>query len=176
DSPNAGIKALRDGAADITFLAPTPERVALIDFGPTFMEMEMTLLVPQASTIASHADADQPGRRIVAYEKTAVEEMLKKKMTHATIVQVPIFGYRQAFDLIRAGQADAFADLHDALISYHRGFPDSRAGPPWARVCRSAGPAPRGSGAPPTPGLPRSGFGTPALGRAAVKGAAAPGP
>src|SRR5262245_63064407 len=46
DTPNAGIKALRDGAADLTFLAPTPERVALIDFGPAFMEMEMTLIVP----------------------------------------------------------------------------------------------------------------------------------
>ena len=46
DSPNAGIAALRSGAADITFLAPTPERVGLIDFGPTFMEMEMTLIVP----------------------------------------------------------------------------------------------------------------------------------
>jgi len=37
DSPNAGIAALRGGAADITFLAPTPERVSLIDFGPAFI-------------------------------------------------------------------------------------------------------------------------------------------
>ena len=53
DSPNAGIAALREGAADVTFLAPTPERVALIDFGPAFMEMETTLLVPGASPIQS---------------------------------------------------------------------------------------------------------------------------
>ena len=76
DAPNAGIAALRNGAADITFLAPTPERVALIDFGPAFMEMEMTLIVPGSSPIATLGEADQPGRKIVAYERTAVEEML----------------------------------------------------------------------------------------------------
>ena len=126
EQPNAGIAALRGGAADITFLAPTPERVSLIDFGPAFMEMEMTLIVPAASPINSHADADQPGRRIVAYERTAVEEMLKKKMTKATIVRVPIFGYKQAFELLKSGQADAFADLRDALLSYQPELPDSR--------------------------------------------------
>ena len=58
------------------------------------------LIVPGASPIATLEQADQPGRKIVAYERTAVEEMLKKKMTKATIVRVPIFGYKQAFELI----------------------------------------------------------------------------
>ena len=126
DSPNGGIAALRAGAADITFLAPTPERVALIDFGPAFMEMEMTLIVPGSSPIGTLAQADQPGRRIVAYERTAVEEMLKKKMAKATIVRVPIFGYKRAFALIKSGKADAFADLRDALLSYQPELPGSR--------------------------------------------------
>jgi polar amino acid transport system substrate-binding protein len=126
DSPNAGIAALRSGAADITFLAPTPERVGQIDFGPTFMEMEMTLIVPGTSPINSHADADQAGRKIVAYERTAVEEMAKKKLTKATIVRVPIFGYKQAFEFIKSGEADAFADLRDALLSYQPELPGSR--------------------------------------------------
>ena len=38
-----------------------------------------------------------------------------KKLTKATIVRVPIFGYKQAFELIKSGEADAFADLRDAL-------------------------------------------------------------
>ena len=181
DSPNAGIKALRDGDADVTFLAPTPERVALIDFGPTFMEMEMTLLVPQGSVIASHSDADQPGRRIVAYEKTAVEEMLKKKMTQATIVNVPIFGYRQAFDLIRSRQADAFADLRDALMSYQKEFPESRIVPGnYGSNALAIGFA---KDRPLTAAVVKdftaaaiaSGFVTRAIAKAGVKGAVAPG-
>lgn len=126
DTPNAGIAALRNGAADITFLAPTPGRVALIDFGPPFMEMEMTLLVPGSSPITSQGEADQAGRKIVVYERTAVDEMLKKKMTKATIVRVPIFGHKQAFALLRSGEADAFADLRDALMSYQPDLPGSR--------------------------------------------------
>jgi polar amino acid transport system substrate-binding protein len=126
DTPNAGIKALHDGAADITFLAPTPERVALIDFGPAFMAMEMTLIVPGDSPITSHADADQPDRKIVAYERTAVDEMLVRKMSRATIVRVPIFGYKRAFELLKSGEADAFADLRDALMSYQPELPGSR--------------------------------------------------
>ena len=44
--------------------------------------------------------------------------MARKKLTKATIVRVPIFGYKQAFELLKSGQADAFADLRDALLSY----------------------------------------------------------
>jgi len=58
---------------------------------------------------------NQAGRRIVAYERTAVEEMLRKKVTRATLIRVPIFGYKQAFELLRSDQADAFADLRHAL-------------------------------------------------------------
>lgn len=126
DTPNAGVAALRSGAADITFLAPTQDRLAVIDFGPAFMEMEMTLIVPSGSPIASQADADQPGRRVVAYERTTVEETLRKKMTRVSILTVPIFGYKRAFEMLKAGGADAFADMRDALMSYQKDFPDSR--------------------------------------------------
>ena len=126
DTPNAGIAALRDGAADVTFLAPTPERVALIDFGPAFMAMETTLIVPASSPIQTLADADQPGRKIVAYERTAVEEILRKNIRHATLVPVPIFGHQQGFDLLRSGAADALADLRHALTLYQPDLPGSR--------------------------------------------------
>ncbi len=180
DTPNAGIKALREGQADITFLAPTPERIGLIDFGPTFMEMEMTLLVPAASSIANHADADQPGRRIVAYERTAVEEMLRRKMTKAAIVTVPIFGYKQAFELLRSGQADAFADLRDALMSYQTEFAESRIVPGnYGSNALAIGYAKERSAVAPflrqfTEHVIKSGFVTRAIEKAGVRGAAAP--
>ena len=181
DSPNAGIAALRSGAADITFLAPTPERVGQIDFGPTFMEMEMTLIVPGSSPINSHADADQPGRKIVAYERTAVEEMLKKKTTRATIVRVPIFGYKQAFELLKSGDADAFADLRDALLSYQPELPGSRIVPGnYGSNALAIGYA---KDRPLTAAVVKeftaaaiaSGFVTRAIDKAGVRGAAAPG-
>jgi polar amino acid transport system substrate-binding protein len=181
DSPNAGIKALREGTVDIAFLAPTPERVALIDFAPAFMMMEMTLLVPASSPINSQVDADQAGRRIVAYERTAVEEMLNKKMTKATIVRVPIFGYKQAFELIKSGQADAFADLRDALMSYQPEFPESRIVPGnYGSNALAIGYAKDRPAAAEfvkqfTAAVIASGFVTRAIEKAGVRGATAPG-
>jgi polar amino acid transport system substrate-binding protein len=52
--------------------------------------------------------------------------MAMKKLTKATIVRVPIFGYKQAFELLKSGEADAFADLRDALLSYQPELPGSR--------------------------------------------------
>jgi polar amino acid transport system substrate-binding protein len=129
ESPNAGIKALRDGLADVTFLAPTPERVGLIDFAPAFMEMEITLVVAGDSPIKTLADADQPGRKIVVYEKTANEETARKALNKATIVYVPLFAYKKAFEMIKAGEADAFVDLRDQLASHQGEFPGSRVVP-----------------------------------------------
>lgn len=181
DAPNAAIAALRNGTADITFLAPTRERAALIDFGPAFMEMEMTLIVPGSSPIAALDAADQPGRRIVAYENTAVEEMLKKKMTKATIVRVPIFGYKRAFALLKSGQADAFADLRDALISYQPELPGSRILPGsygsnalaigYAKDRPATADFVKGF----TTSVTASGFVTGAIEKAGVQGASAPG-
>jgi polar amino acid transport system substrate-binding protein len=118
DAPNEGIAALREGRADVTFLAPTPERVSLIDFAPAFMELEVTLIVPPGSPIKTLADADRVERRIVVYERTAVEEIMRKTIVHATLVPVPIFGHKQGFDLLKSGAADALADLRHALVTY----------------------------------------------------------
>jgi len=181
DSPNAGIKALRAGAADITFLAPTPERIGLIDFAPAFMEMEVALIVPGASSIRTLPDADQPGRRIVVYEKTANDEMVQKRLTKATIVRVPIFGYKKAFEMIRAGEADGFVDLRDQLMNYVAELPDGRIVPGhYGRNGLAIGygkerPAAAAFVAAFTAAAIQSGFVTKAIERAGVRGAAAPG-
>jgi polar amino acid transport system substrate-binding protein len=181
DSPNAGIKVLREGGADITFLAPTPERLGLIDFAPSFMEMEVTLIVPGASTIRSLADADQPGRRIVVYEKTANEEMVRKSVTKATILRVPLFASKKAFEMIRAGEADGFVDLRDQLMNYIGELPVARIVPGhYGRNGLAIGYAKERPAAAAfikefTAATIKSGFITKSIERAGVRGAVAPG-
>jgi polar amino acid transport system substrate-binding protein len=128
-SPNEGIAALRAGKADITFLAPTPERTALLDFAPAFMELEITLVVAGNSPIKTLADADQPGRRIVVYGKSANEETARKALSKATIVLVPLFAYKKAFEMIKAGEADGYVDLRDQLASHLGDLPGGRVVP-----------------------------------------------
>lgn len=128
-SPNEGVAMVKSGKADVTFLAPTPDRIAQIDFAPAFMEMEITLIVPGDSPIKTLADADQPGRRIVVYERTANEETARKALTRATFVLVPLFAYKRAFEMIKAGEADAFVDLGHQLAAHRPEFPGSRVVP-----------------------------------------------
>jgi polar amino acid transport system substrate-binding protein len=125
-TPNEGVALVREGRADITFLAPTPGRIALIDFAPPFMEMDVTLVVAGSSPIRTLADADQPGRKIVVYERTANEETVRKKVTKATLVRVPLFAYKKAFEMIKAGEADGFVDLHHQLVSHLPELPGAR--------------------------------------------------
>jgi ABC-type amino acid transport substrate-binding protein len=180
DSPNAGIKALRDGLADVTFLAPTPERVGLIDFAPAFMEMEITLIVAGDSPIKTLADADQPGRKIVVYEKTANDETARKALTRR-----PSFMCRcclqRAFEMIKAGEADAFVDLRDQLASHQGEFPGSRVVPgALGRNAMAIGtvkerPAAAAYVQAFTGAAIKSGFVTKSIDKAGVRGAVTPG-
>ena len=52
--------------------------------------------------------------------------MVQKSLTRATILRVPIFGYKKAFEMIRAGEADGFVDLRDQLMNYVGELPDAR--------------------------------------------------
>jgi len=125
-APPDGVAAVRDGKADVTFLAPTPERIRLIDFAPAFMEMELTLLVMAGSPIQTLADADQPGRRIVVYERSANEEMVRQKLGKATRLLVPLSDYKKAFEMIKSGEADAFADLLYQTAANQPAMPGTR--------------------------------------------------
>jgi polar amino acid transport system substrate-binding protein len=129
ETPPAGMKAMREGAADVIFLAPTPERIGQADFAPAFMEMELSLLVPDGSPIQTLADADQPGRRIVVYERSANEEMVRQKLSKATRVLVPLSNHKKAMETIRAGEADAFADLLYQVAANQSDMPGMRVVP-----------------------------------------------
>ncbi len=129
ETPPAGMKAMREGAADVIFLAPTPERISQADFAPAFMEMELSLLVPEGSPIQTLADADQPGRRIVVYERSANEEMVRQKLSKATRVLVPLSNHKKAIEIIRAGEADAFADLLYQVVANRSEMPGMRVVP-----------------------------------------------
>ena len=119
DSPNAGIKALRDGAADVTFLAPTPERRpdrfrpglhgdgGDADRAGRFADRAM--LMPTSRAAGSSPMSAPPTTRCC-----------RSGWTRATIVRVPLFGWKQAFELVKSGQADAYADLRDPLLRISR--------------------------------------------------------
>ena len=93
------------------------------------MEMELSLLVPEGSPIETLADADQPGRRIVVYERSANEEMVRQNLSKATRVLVPLSNHKKAMETIKAGDADAFADLLYQVVANRSEMPGMRVVP-----------------------------------------------
>jgi ABC-type amino acid transport substrate-binding protein len=88
---------------------------------------------------------------------------------------------KQAFEMLKAGRADAFADLRDALMSYQADFAESRIVPGnYGSNALAIGYAKDRATAAPfvkqfTEAVIKSGFVTQAIQKAGVRSAVAPG-
>jgi polar amino acid transport system substrate-binding protein len=82
--------------------------------------------VPAASKIASIAEIDQPGLRILVPQRSAQEAHLRKIITKATLINVAVENPKQAVELMAAGEADAFSHVVPMLASAQPALPGSR--------------------------------------------------
>jgi polar amino acid transport system substrate-binding protein len=123
-TPLAAAAALKSGACDLACLGIDPSRTAVLDFSPAVVQFDYTFLVPGNSAIGSFADADRPGQRIAVVLNHASTFALTRKAKHAELVgrELP----DAAFDLLRAGQVEAFAAPREQLLDYSMLLPGSR--------------------------------------------------
>jgi len=126
ENPARIVAAFRDGSLDATFVGITADRAEAIDFGPVMFEIETTYLVPQASPIARIAEIDRAGVRIAVPAKSAQEAHLTKTLTAATLIPVPAEQPRQAIELLKAGEADAFSHVAPMLAAVQDDLPGAR--------------------------------------------------
>jgi polar amino acid transport system substrate-binding protein len=126
ENPVRLVAAFRDGSLDATFIGITADRAEAIDFGPVVFEIQTTYLVPEASTIVSIAEIDRAGVRIAVPAKSAQEAHLTKTLTAATLIPVPAEQPRQAIEMLKAGEADAFSHVAPMLASVQGDLPGAR--------------------------------------------------
>jgi polar amino acid transport system substrate-binding protein len=123
-TPPDVVQCLKAGACDVVFL-PRDERSAGIgDFSPPYLQSEYTMLVPAGSSIRSLADADKSGTRIAAVRNHSSTMTLTRAIKQADV----ILGENElaAFELLRAGRADAFASTRQYLLRASKNLPGSR--------------------------------------------------
>ena len=123
-TPTAVVESLRTGECDVGFLVVDPERAAVVDFSPPFLERDFTYLIPAGSKISTAADADQPGVRIAVVRAHASELALGRTVKHAELVRTESLD--AAFDLLRGGNVEAFASTRRDLVKYSGQMPGSR--------------------------------------------------
>jgi polar amino acid transport system substrate-binding protein len=126
ENPGAVMEAFRNNALDVTFIGITADRAEVMQYGPTVIDLQTTYLVPAASKIASIAEIDQPGVRVLVPQRSAQEAHLRKTITKATLINVPVETPQRAVELIAAGEADAFSHVVPMLASAQPSLPGSR--------------------------------------------------
>ena len=118
------VDAAKTGAWDMAFLGIDPAREGEIGFTAAYLEIEATYLVPAGSRIATVADVDREGVRVVAAARANYELFLTRELKRAELVRAP--GHPAAFEILQAGRADALAGLRQALLGLVDRLPGSR--------------------------------------------------
>jgi len=101
-----------------------PARAKEVDFTPAFVRSDFTYLVPQGSPLKTATDVDRPGIRIAVVRGHASTISLVRIIKQAQPVYADT--YDPTFELLRSGQADAFASIREMLIQYSTQLPGSR--------------------------------------------------
>jgi polar amino acid transport system substrate-binding protein len=117
------LTCVTSGACDTGFMGPDPSRGG-VDFSPPILQLDYTFLVPTGSSIEHVADADRPGVRIAVVRDHASTLTLSRLFKHAQLIYGPTPD--PTFELLRTGQADAFASVRPVLLAYSQKLRSSR--------------------------------------------------
>jgi polar amino acid transport system substrate-binding protein len=118
------VEDAKTGAWDIAVVAYDPARLGVLDFAPPHITVDLTYLVAPGSTIRSVGDADQPGVKIAAARGAATALYLERTLKQAAVV--PADNEPAAFNLIKDGKAQAYAQNRYMLIGLAESLPGAR--------------------------------------------------
>jgi polar amino acid transport system substrate-binding protein len=124
-TPLKATECLKVGACDVALgMGIDRTRTTEVDFSPPFMQLDFTYLVPAGSSIRDVADVDALGIRIAAVRNHASTLALSRIAKRAEVVYAETPD--AAFELLRAGHADALAQARPVLLDYATQLPGSR--------------------------------------------------
>jgi len=113
-TPPQVIACVKEGGCDVGFMLVDPARAKEVDFTPAFVRSDFTYLVPQGSPLKTATDVDRPGIRIAVVRGHASTISLVRIIKQAQPVYADT--YDPTFELLRSGQADAFASILKEIL------------------------------------------------------------
>ena len=87
-NPPAVIEAVKNGEADIGFVAYEATRLGTVEFSQTYMLVQQSFLVLGDSPIRAVADVDQSGRKIAGTRNDSITLCLRRVLKQATLVEL----------------------------------------------------------------------------------------
>jgi polar amino acid transport system substrate-binding protein len=104
------IAALKNGTADIGFLAYDETRAREVDFGPAFIVMHNSYLVGADSPLQKTADVDRAGITVAAVKGQSQQLFVSRTMKNATIRVLEAMPSQAGLEsMLLAKEVDAFA-------------------------------------------------------------------
>jgi len=113
--------AVASGACDVAFMPQDAARAARVAFGPRYLMIESTYLVPAGSAIQSIEEVNRAGVRVIAIANTTTMRSARRSSPNASVREVP--SVDAMMRLARTGEGDAFALSKDSFASL---LPDLR--------------------------------------------------
>jgi polar amino acid transport system substrate-binding protein len=118
------VEDAKTGGWDIAVVAYDPARRTVLDFAPPHIVVDLTFLVAPGSPIRSVAEADSAGVNIAAARGAATTLFLQRTLKEAQVVQAE--NEPAAFNLIKEGKAQAYAQNRYMLLGLADNLPGSR--------------------------------------------------
>ncbi|MET8764694.1 transporter substrate-binding domain-containing protein [Lentzea sp. NPDC004782] len=121
DAARKSFEAMKDGRADICFLAIEPAREAEVAFTEPYVVIEGVFAVPVDSPITTVADVDRPGVRIGVKQGSAYDLYLTRTLQHATVVRGD-----EGVDVFREQELDVAAGIREPMTAFGAANDDVR--------------------------------------------------
>jgi polar amino acid transport system substrate-binding protein len=118
------VEDAKTGAWDVAVVAFDPARRGVLDFAPPHITVDLTYLIAPGSAINSVAEADRPGVKIAAARGAATTLYLERTLKQAAVT--PAENEPAAFNLIKEGKAEAYAQNRYMLLRLAAGLPGAR--------------------------------------------------
>ncbi|MGE0565683.1 MAG: transporter substrate-binding domain-containing protein [Pseudolabrys sp.] len=124
--PNSGelTEATSRGDIDVAFMPQDAERARKVDFGPPYILIESTFLVPSGSALTHLKDANFKGARAIAIAGTTTGRSARKFLTNGTVEDVR--GVDDMVRMAKAGDGDLFALSRDSFATLLPDLPGAR--------------------------------------------------
>jgi polar amino acid transport system substrate-binding protein len=125
-TPQNVIDAVRNGDADIGFVAYNPEREGPIEFSQPFMLVLQTFVVREDSPLQSVKDIDRPNQKIGARSADSMALYLARTLKQAQLVEITEPKGTEGIQGVASGQWDAFGTNRQRLTEALRNAPGLR--------------------------------------------------
>ena len=120
-NPQRVIDAVRNGEAEIGFVAYNPERAGPVEFSKPYLLVNQTFIIKDDSPIRSIADIDRQGRKLGATRADSIALYLKRTLKQGEVVELDDTSRDTVHRLLQAGTVDAFGANRQRLSEMVKG-------------------------------------------------------